>query len=100
MMTGQPPVHLRIEDRRNERELTVARTRRKKTTSGLNAAKLARALSPPNKKQFCAAAQVGRRTRQLICFDKSEVGAKRIAGRFYREMYPDRTVTILAVDKL
>jgi hypothetical protein len=63
-------------------------------------AKLARAISPPDKKQFCAVARVGRSTRQLICFAKSEIGAKRIAGRFYREMYPDRTVEILAVDKL
>jgi hypothetical protein len=80
--------------------LKVARSRRKKTERGLNAATLARALSPPDKKQFCAVARVGRSTRQLICFAKSEIGAKRIAGRFYREMYPDRAVTILSVDKL
>jgi hypothetical protein len=78
----------------------VARSPRKKSQRGLNAAKLARALSPPDKKHFCAVARVGRSTRQLICFAKSEIGAKRIAGRFYREMYPDRAVTILAVDKL
>lgn len=83
-----------------ERVLTVGRLRKKKTERGLNFTKLARALSPPDKKQFCAVARVGRSTRQLICFARSEIGAKRIAGRFYREMYPDRTVTILSIDKL
>lgn len=67
---------------------------------GRNIEGLARALSPPDKKQFCAVARVGRATRQLICFAKSELGAKRIAGRFYREMYPDRTVKIASVEKL
>ena len=100
MMTGQWPVHLMLGYRRYERVLTVAQSRRTKTQHGLNAAKLARALSPPDKKQFCAVARVGRSTRQLICFARSEIGAKRIAGRFYREMYPDRTVTILTVNKL
>jgi hypothetical protein len=80
--------------------LSVARSRRKKTQRGLHVSKLARALSPPNKKQFCAVARVGRNTRQLVCFAKSEVGAKRIAGRFYREMYPDREVRILSVQGL
>jgi hypothetical protein len=74
--------------------------RKAKVTYHRNVANLARALSPPDKKQFCAVARVGRQTRQLICFAKSELGAKRIAGCFYREMYSDRTVTILSVDKL
>jgi hypothetical protein len=65
----------------------VARSRRK-TTQELKISKLARALSPPDKKQFSAVARIGTRKRQLICFAKSALGAKRIAGRFYREMYP------------
>ena len=78
----------------------MARSRSKTSRQELNVYKLARALSPPNQKQFCAVARVGTRTRQLICFAKSEVGAKRIAGRFYRDMYPDRTVQIVSVEKL
>ena len=60
---------------------------------------LARALKPPGKRSFCAVARVGTKTRQLICFAKSELGAKRVAGRFYRDMYPDRTVSIISVTK-
>ncbi|MEX2141621.1 MAG: hypothetical protein WD894_20315 [Pirellulales bacterium] len=65
-----------------------------------NVVKLARGLSPPDKKQFCAVARIGTRNRQLICFAKSPLGAKRIAGRFYREMYPDRTVRIISATKI
>jgi hypothetical protein len=83
-----------------ERVRTVAQSRTKKSRHELNVSKLARALSPPDKKQFCTVARVGRATRQLICFAKSELGAKRIAGRFYREMYHDRTVKIISVEKL
>jgi hypothetical protein len=84
----------------NEKKPGTTKPRGAKTTHRSKVMSLARALSPPDKKQFCAVARLGTRTRQLICFAKSELGAKRIAGRFYREMYPDRTVTVLSVDQL
>jgi hypothetical protein len=62
--------------------------------------KLARVLRPPKAKAFCALVKIGRTKRQLICFARSELGAKRIAGRFYRELYPDRIITVLSFEDI
>ncbi len=77
-------------------------SKKKQTRSSANdiASKLAKALMPDDKKSFSAAVRVGARKRQLLCFARSELGAKRIAGRLYREMYPDRTVQVLSVTEV
>jgi hypothetical protein len=62
--------------------------------------KLAHTLSPNNKLPFCVSVRVGRRTRQMVCYATSALGAKRIAGRFYREMYSDRAVNIVSVSEV
>lgn len=78
----------------------MPKSREKERLKNRALTEVARALSPPEKKQFCAIARIGTRPRQLICFAKSELGAKRIAGRFYREMYSDRTVRIVSVTEI
>lgn len=72
---------------------------RKRRDAGRKAAatRVVNALKQPGELGFSATVKVGRQRRSLALNAKSLAGALRAADKFYRDMYPDREVTVESV---